>query len=342
MIGRSTGLWNKATQKLHNKMKDSYKKPDPSLWKGRTSGKGEYLHEKVGFARAGEDIPKTDGGISFVLLGYACDDGVRRNAGRTGAAQGPDAIRQCLAPMSNHLWKQDALTDMGNITCPHGDLENSQKELSRHVQKIARQGGIPLLLGGGHDISYAHYSGLRSALPTSKSLGIINFDAHFDLRSNENGNHSGSPFYQIAAECKREGQDFQYLCLGVRKEANPRELYDRARQLGAHYLELPHFSMHHFQEVKKRLSEFLSKSDRIYVTVDMDGFSSAYSPGVSASCPDGFTPELVRNCLELILGSGKLMGMDVAETNPVYDTDQQTAKLAAGLLHFVMRGMSLL
>ena len=323
-------------------MNNRYTKPDPSLWKGRISGKEEYLHEKVRFLKNGENIPKPEDGISFVLLGYACDEGVRRNAGRIGAAKGPEMVRRALAPMANHLWEQDSLTDLGDIYCPDKDLENTQKELSLYVRNIAQQGGITLLMGGGHDISYAHYSGLRAALPPSKSLGIINFDAHFDLRTNEKGNHSGSPFYQISEDCKREGRDFQYLCLGIRKEANPKELYDRARQLGVHYLELPHFSMHHFPEVKNRLSEFLSHTDRVYVTIDMDGFSSAFSPGVSAPCPDGFSPELVRNCLDLILASGKVLGVDVAETNPDYDRDQQTARLAAGLLHYVMGGMSLL
>ncbi len=323
-------------------MKDRYSKPDPSLWKGRTSGKEEYLHEKIRFPKEAEDVPEEEVGISFVLMGYACDEGVRRNAGRTGAVKGPQMIRQALAPMANHLWEQDTLTDLGDISCPDGDLESTQKELSRYVEKMVHQGSIPLLMGGGHDISYAHYSGLRAALAPTRSLGIINFDAHFDLRTNENGNHSGSPFYQIAKDCQSQGRDFHYLCLGIRKEANPKELYDRARDLGVHYLELPHFSMQHFPEVKKRLEEFLSHADRIYVTIDMDGFSSAYSPGVSASFPDGFTPELVRDCLDVILDSGKLMGLDVAETNPEYDRDQQTAKLAAGLLHYVMRGMSLL
>ncbi len=100
--------------------------------------------------------------------------------------------------------------------------------------------------------------------------------------------------------------------------------------------------MHHLGEVKNRLNEFLSHSDRVYVTIDMDGFSSAFSPGVSAPFPDGFDPEIVRHCLDLILASGKVLGVDVAETNPEYDRDQQTARLAAGLLHYVMRGISLL
>jgi formiminoglutamase len=244
--------------------------------------------------------------------------------------------------MANHLSPQDRLIDMGDIHCPDGDLESAQSVLAEWVSGIARQGGLTLLLGGGHDIAYGHYRGLRTALDSSKRLGIINFDAHFDLRTNEKGNHSGSPFYQISRDCQKEGSDFLYLCLGIRREANPRELFDRAEALGVHYLELPQFSMHHISKTQESLARFLSRTDRVYVTVDMDGFSSAFSPGVSAACPNGFTPEIVLKCLREIVISGKLLGIDVAETSPEYDRDGQTAKLAAGIIHSVIHEISLL
>ncbi|GGD47221.1 formimidoylglutamase [Muriicola marianensis] len=323
-------------------MNELHSKTNPALWSGRTSDRQEYLHEKVRLAGPGLNTKVRTDAHSFVLLGYACDEGVRRNGGRVGAAEGPDAIRRELGKMANHLPSRVELIDMGNVVCPEGDLEKTQEVLSRLVAKTVGQGGIPLLLGGGHDISYAHYSGLRSALPRSQSLGIINFDAHFDLRTNQNGNHSGSPFYQIAMDCQKDDLDFHYLCLGIRREANPPELFQRAEELGVDYMELQEFSMLRWDEVSKRLGNFLSTTDKVYVTVDMDGFSSAFSPGVSAASPVGFSPEIALACLHQIVISGKLLGMDVAETNPKYDRDQQTAKLAAGIIHRVMHETSLL
>lgn len=312
------------------------------MWSGRNSGQQEYLHEKVQLAEAlGEETFQSDA-RSFALLGYACDEGVRRNGGRVGAAEGPDAIRKELGKMASHLSPKDEVIDLGNVCCIGGDVEETQKMLSELVAKIIHQGGFPVLLGGGHDISLAHYRGLRSTLPPSQSLGIINFDAHFDLRTHENGNHSGSPFYQIAEDCRKIDQPFQYLCLGIRREANPPELFRRARELGVEYLELKDFTLNRLEGVKKSLRGFLDTLDRVYVTVDMDGFSSAFSPGVSAASPMGFTPEIVLLCLKEILTSGKVMGLDVAETNPKYDRDQQTAKLAAGIIHYIMHEKSLL
>ncbi len=323
-------------------MEALYTIPDPALWSGRKSSKQEYLHEKVRLTGGEEETPPRTDGHSFVLLGYACDEGVRRNGGRVGAAEGPDAIRRELGKMANHLPSRDHVLDMGNVRCMQGDLEKSQEVTSGLVTKIVQNGGIPLLMGGGHDIAFAHFRGIRSALTPSQSLGVINFDAHFDLRTFEKGPHSGSPFYQIAMECKENNLDFRYLCLGIRREANPAELFHRARELGVGYLELQDFSMHHIESTLKTLGTFLSSMDQVYVTVDMDGFSSAYSPGVSASSPVGFTPEIVMCCLKEVISSGKVRGLDVAETNPTYDRDGQTAKLAASILHLVMQEMSLL
>ena len=82
--------------------------------------------------------------------------------------------------------------------------------------------------------------------------------------------------------------------------------------------------------------QFIEDVDYLYTTIDLDGFSSAYAPGVSASSPMGFSPDIVLKSLKIILESGKLLGLDVVELNPNYDVDDQTAKLAASLVHYVI------
>ena len=82
--------------------------------------------------------------------------------------------------------------------------------------------------------------------------------------------------------------------------------------------------------------QFIEDVDYLYTTIDLDGFSSAYAPGVSASSPMGFSPDIVLKSLKIILESGKLLGLDVVELNPNFDVDDQTAKLAASLVHYVI------
>ncbi len=323
-------------------MKNRYSKPATTHWKGRSSGTRDYLHEKVVLQNALEvSSPKISGKV-FALLGYACDEGVRRNLGRPGAAKGPDAIRTQFGKLANHLHDKVTLLDLGNFDCLDGAMEATQEALQEQLQIILKNNIFPLLLGGGHDIAYGHYCGLNVFLDGKQSLGIINFDAHFDLRTNEGGNNSGTPFYQIAQDCSKRGHSFQYLCLGIRKEANSRELFKTADELGVNYMLQADFSMPHIEQVEKMIKTFLSGVDKVYVTIDMDGFSSAYAPGVSAASPLGFTPEIVMASLGILIQSEKLISVDVAEMNPAYDRDEQTAKLAASLLHYIMHEVALL
>ena len=67
---------------------------------------------------------------SFGIIGYASDEGVKRNKGRIGAEKGPNIIKQTLGPMPNPLSKKTNLYDFGNITCLNNDLENGSRKFS--------------------------------------------------------------------------------------------------------------------------------------------------------------------------------------------------------------------
>ncbi|MFS4456005.1 formimidoylglutamase [Maribacter sp. 2304DJ31-5] len=310
-------------------------KPDSTLWTGRESDARSYLHEKVLCTHA-DILKKTNTQKTVAILGYACDEGVLRNQGRIGAVKGPDVIRTQLAKMPNHLNENTQLIDVGTVVCEDGDMEATQKSLSEMTDQLLGKGILPIVLGGGHDVAYGHFKGLRKHIPKGKSLGIINFDAHFDLRSNKKRNNSGTPFYQIAQDCQSDNLDFNYLCLGIRKNANDKILFETADQLKVFYIEEKHFNMHYLEHVQLRLMQFIEDVDHIYTTIDLDGFSSAFAPGVSAASPMGFSPDIVLECLKLILDSQKLISLDIAEMNPKYDVDHQTAKLAASLAHYVI------
>ena len=310
----------------------NYYPPKKEQWSGRRSNEQLYLHEQV---RCSTIDGLTKAQDQFALLGYCCDEGVRLNQGRTGAKNGPSAIKKALGKMPNHLTNEQLFFDVGDIVYTKGDLTAVQKELSTCVSKLLSKKAFPILLGGGHDIAYAHFNGIKHYLMSQKkrpSIGIINFDAHFDLRSDELGPNSGTPFFQIA----NENEPFHYLCLGIQKEANDRTLFQTASELNVNYVIQNTFRIQFAKEINTWIRAFMDKVDYIYVTIDLDGFSSAYAPGVSASSPIGFSPDVVLECLETVTASGKLISLDIAEMNPEYDVDGQTAKLAASLVHHVL------
>ena len=310
----------------------NYRPPKKNNWIGRTSEQQLYLHEKIQCSSI-EDIASAD--HQFALLGYACDEGVRLNQGRIGAKDGPDAIRKVLGKMPNHLSSEHHLLDVGDLFYEQGDLEEIQEQLAHYVTHLLKKKVFPIIIGGGHDIAYGHFNGIKNYLLSENkrpSIGIINFDAHFDLRSDENGANSGTPFFQIA----NENEPFHYLCLGIRKDANDRQLFKIASQLDVTYVMQNTFRIQFVKEINTWIRAFMEKVDYVYVTIDLDGFSSAYAPGVSASSPLGFSPDVVLESLETITASGKLISVDIAEMNPTYDLDQLTAKLGASLIHYIL------
>ncbi|QCX01317.1 formimidoylglutamase [Aggregatimonas sangjinii] len=310
----------------------------PEIYIGRESNRQLYLHQKIRCVDLEQEWNLSNE-KSIGLLGYACDAGVKRNQGRKGAAKGPNAIRKVLGKMPNHLAENVVFSDFGTIKGPADEMENAQALLASKTSHLLQMNVFPILLGGSHDIAYGHYNGLKTPMGSDKTIGIINFDAHFDLRSNESGNNSGTPFYQIAQDCQTEGKPFHYLALGIRQDANDKLLFETASTLGVDYVENRNFDLSHFTTVENALDKFIERVDHIYVTIDLDGFSSAYSPGVSAPSPMGFSPDIVLKCLEKIITSKKLQSLDLAEMNPKYDIDNQTAKLAASLIHFVIHSI---
>ncbi|WP_343691948.1 formimidoylglutamase [Chitinophaga sp.] len=303
-------------------MKAHYQQP--VAWTGRTDGTDEEVsrwHQRVQCVDLSLPLPE---GHGVVLLGFAVDEGVRRNKGRVGAAAGPAALRQAMGSFPVHF--DGLLMDAGNIICPDEDLEAAQQALSGAVQLIRRAGHIPVLLGGGHEITYGHAQGLYQSLP-GEQLGLINFDAHFDLRTE--GVSSGTGFWQLS----QAHTPFQYLALGIQQLSNTQQLFRIAGELDVTYLDADAF---HFQDrtvVQAALSAFIKEADKLYLTIDLDVFAAAYAPGVSAGAFNGIRPDgLFLECFRTILQSGKLAGMDIAELNPAFDIDNRTARLGAALI----------
>jgi formiminoglutamase len=304
-------------------------------WQGRTDGTSPDVlrwHQVVKIA--GDTLPVlASGQKGIAFLGFACDEGVRRNKGRTGAAAGPEALRKMCASFPVHF-DHHVLVDAGDIVCSNQDLEAAQEALSGKVQQLIAAGYLPVLFGGGHEIAYAHERGIRRSMQDGGQLGIINFDAHFDLREPEEaGATSGTGFWQMAQDRKAAGMPFHYLALGIQQNSNTRRLFNTADALGVEYLHASLFQPKYHDQLIGAIEAFIRRNDRIYLTTCLDVFAAPYTPGVSATAYNGLVPDaLFLDCFRTVLRSGKLAGADIAELNPSLDIDNRTAKLAASLV----------
>ncbi len=305
---------------------------DRTLWQGRTDPEpdSERWHQKI--------QPLAEGATpGCALLGFACDAGVARNQGRVGAAEGPAALRRALAPLAWH--RQGPAYDAGDVRCEGDAMEEAQQELADRLAPLLDEGHLPIVLGGGHEVAYASWSGLAQYLAASDEqaprVGIINLDAHFDLRNPSYVRSSGTPFAQIANDCAQRGWPFQYACLGVSRAANTRVLFQRAAQLNVMVREDREFDATRLTALLQDVKTFADHCDHLYLTIDLDVLPAAEAPGVSAPAARGVSLALIEPLIETIRDSGKLRLADLAELNPGRDIDGRTARAAARLVHLL-------
>lgn len=313
-----------------------YQPANLEIWQGRRSNDASYIHETISHLDLLGTINNPELKGQPVLIGYACDAGVSRNSGRPGAVGGPEALRMALGKMPRPLHGPTKIWDAGNILCKSNEMEAAQLLFAEKIETILALGGLPIALGGGHDIAFGHYTGIRAHLNPAQSIGIVNFDAHLDLRKPEPVPHSGSPFYQIAESCTNNGYPFKYMCIGLREDANPIALWKRAESLNVVQILRSEMAGSMVNHSLQKLVTFISEVNCIYLTIDLDGFSSAVAPGVSAASPMGFFPQEMLPFLQTVLKQKKTISVDFAELNPDCDKYSQTAVLAASLIHTIL------
>ncbi|MGQ9864133.1 MAG: formimidoylglutamase [Bacteroidia bacterium] len=281
--------------------------------------------------RVGDILTQTDKEKAEVfLVGFPSDQGVQRNGGRIGAAQAPMRIRKYFYRLT--LPENPAFRHLLEVTYDWGDfpmassLEEACAQFSDTFAPHLRQGKKLILLGGGHETSYAHFLTYAKA---DLSPYVVNWDAHPDVRPLREGKmHSGSPFRQILEHPACRG----YQVHGLLPYATAPAHLDYLREQGASFswrnqLSLP-------EEVYEKLGSPL------LVSFDCDCVDSAYAPGVSAPCIGGLTP---HEAFSIAWHTGKspyVTSIDLVECNPLYDVDDRTARLAAVWLWHLFSGMA--
>ena len=355
-----------------------------------SGGKREYFHENIIYGDlmdhnsppvheycASNDYSTK---LLFGILGYASDEGVKQNKGRVGARDGPNKIRTELAKLSVHLNDETLrgakfpVIDFGNVHPMWSRVEEFQKGFTEFAGYIQGQNMISIGLGGGHDMAYAHFKALRKREAQSLKvgedacIGILNFDAHFDLRPpvDQNGrtihdlteaerekifdpsseedtflqSTSGTPFNQILMEAAdvESKISVKYFVVGIQRQANARSLYKIAEDYGVKYIPAEECTISNIYNIESSILECFKDCKAVYITCDLDGFTSMCAPGVSAPGVFGFSPEFFKSLFTRILHSLPSAGvpikaMDIAELNPQYDIDCCTARLAAQIVN---------
>ena len=282
----------------------------------------------------GQDLSSADE-ASVVLIGFPTDEGVKRNVGRPGAAQAPDAIRRQLFKLTPDPERFGAFTsllrrtaDLGNLTTTD-DLENDQHALGETLAPHLARGAIGIILGGGHETAYGHFLGYALQ---QRPVSILNWDAHADVRPLIQGKaHSGSPFRQALEHPSQLCQRYQVGGLNPATVAKSHLEYITQRQGSCTF---------NHQIDRESIARLYGSSPGVtLVTFDLDAVDQAAAPGVSAPGCGGIAVNL---WLEAALQAGKsplVRSVDIVELNPLFDVDHRTARLAALTLWRFYQGM---
>ncbi len=274
-----------------------------------------------------------DGARPAVLLGFRSDEGVRRNQGRLGAAAAPAQIRAALGSLAFHPGR--SVHDAGDVVVVGSELEAGQERAGAAVTALLDAGALTVVLGGGHETAYASYLGVAGSRRVREGArcGVLNLDAHFDLRK-EPVPSSGTPFLQMATAEAAAGRELAYAVVGISEPNNTRALFDTADRLQVKYLLDEDCTA---AAVRGFVESFLARVDVLYLTVDLDVLPADVAPGVSAPAAYGVPLPLIASICRQVAASGKLFHADVAELNPEFDIDHRTAKLAARLVNTLLR-----
>ncbi len=293
-------------------------------------------------------LPASDASSAdIIIFGVPTDEGIRRNGGRTGASEAPDAIRHWLGkltPFAGPHFKRQLdeirIADLGNI--PDGDLEAMHEAALQRTSELIASGKIVVALGGGHDVTYPLVQGFGRAQHVPTEIGLINVDAHLDVREKRNGkHHSGSSFRLLLEEGIVKGEHFAEI--GIQSFAASKAHFDWVLQQGARILTFEDATAAHLPNAFEECEVAITHGDPdfpIYLSFDMDSVRASDAPGVSAPAPIGF---LAEEAYELAVAAGlskNVRMLDIVEVSPPQDVDGRTSRLAARMIAGFLAGVA--
>ena len=290
------------------------------------------------------DLLQTDpAGAHVAVIGIPFDTAV---IGRRGAREAPIAIRRALYRMTAFdlesgidLAEGLRLVDLGDVAVVHTDIHETHRRVTAVLREVTRQGLRSLVLGGDHSLSYAILRGVIEGL--GKPLGVIQFDAHHDLREPLEGEiTSGTPFRRLLEEGLIEGRHL--VQIGLLGGRNSRAYYEVARRYGVRMI--PAARIHREDPealITQVLEVVIAETDGFFISFDMDVFEAACAPGVSAPSPGGLLPAPALALVRRLAAHPACWGMDLMETAPPLDPDGRTVALAAAVAwaFLIGRGM---
>jgi len=270
--------------------------------------------------------------LDIALLGIPYDGAVEA---RSGARQGPRQIRDMSSMMRkiHHVTRINpyALCRVGDIGDVHFDrvfdVESSHADITNFIGRLYHNSVIPISAGGDHSITLP----IMRALAKESSLGLVHIDAHTDCCDEEmNSKYShGTPFRRAIEEGLLDPD--RTIQIGIRGAANSDECWEFGRQHGIRVIYIEEFSKIGVENVIDEARKTVGDK-KTYVSFDIDGIDPAFAPGTGTPEIGGILPIEAQKMIRGLRGLN-LIGADIVEVSPPFDSSGNTALVAATIMY---------
>ncbi len=207
---------------------------------------------------------------------------------------------------------------MGDADIVHTDTEKSHANIEHGVRKA-----LPVVLGGDHSVNIP----CIRAFDDQEPFHLVQIDAHLDFVNERHGvrHGHGNPMRRAAEKDYVKGLSQ----IGIRNvSSTAKEGYVDARAMGSDIVSVRQFRKLGVEGMLDRIPE----GERYYVTIDIDGFDPSIAPGTGTPSHGGFLYYEVLELLQGLSKRGTVIGMDLVEVAPDYDSSGSTSFLAAQIL----------
>jgi agmatinase len=229
-----------------------------------------------------------------------------------GTSNGPAAILR--ASQSMELWDEELQREpysIGITTLPPFlpeafDMHEAMVELQAECEEHMRAGKFLITLGGEHSLTIAPVRAARAVFGSAGEIGVVQFDAHSDLRAEFEGTK-----YSHASVMRRVHDDgVPALAVGIRSLSRPEAELIRAKQL-------PVLWGYELDRAEQLFTPLLARlPEKIYLTFDIDFFDPALVPATGTPEPGGGQWYPTLALLRTLFRTKKVVAMDLVELAP--------------------------
>lgn len=197
------------------------------------------------------------------------------------------------------------------------DMAEAMAELQEESRVHLERGKFLVTLGGEHSLSQAP---IKAALDVNPGIGVVQFDAHSDLREE----FEGTPYSHASVMKRVVDAGVPTLSVGIRSLSTPESKLIRERNL-------PVIWGHQLDQAEEMFPKMLAGlPERVYLTFDIDYFDPSLVPATGTPEPGGGLWYPTMRMLRHLFHTKKVVAMDVVELAPVGGlpaSDFLTAKL---------------